>query len=210
MKALTKNIGRRSALAACPAACPAACAVAYAAASLLFGASARAADGPYAAAAYSYSGYETDCDGSVSCDRRSSGFRLAAGWRFAGNWTAEALYLDAGHFDASAATSAGTIFYGRARLTAAGATLGYDWRLGTDFTVGPRAGLTAVRANFSPGAAPAIAGGATTAQFLGGAAAAWRISDAWSLRLDWDHTRGRMNRFNGDVNAASLGVQFGF
>ena len=90
------------------------------------------------------------------------------------------------------------------------ATLGYDWVFGGAFTLGPRAGIAAVKANFTPGPPPAVPGGATTTQFLGGAAAAWRITDAWSLHLDWDHTRARMNRFDGDVNVASLGVQFGF
>jgi hypothetical protein len=198
MKPLTKIIGMHGSFAACTAALS------------LTAIAAHASDGPYVAAGYSYSGYETTCDGSVSCDRRSSGFRLAAGWAFAGNWTVEAMYLDAGRFDASGATSDGSIFYGRTKLTAAGATLGYDWSLGNALKIGPRAGIAAVRADFSAGPAPAISGGATTAQFVGGAAAAWRISDAWSLQLDWDHTRARMNRFNGDVNIASIGIQFGF
>jgi Outer membrane protein beta-barrel domain len=198
MKPLIKFIGMRGSFAACTAALS------------LSGIAAHAADGPYATAGYSYSGYETTCDGSVSCDRRSSGFRLAAGWAFAAHWSVEALYLDAGRFDASGATSAGSIFSGRAKLTATGATVGYDWSLGNALSIGPRVGIAAVKADFSPGPAPAIGGGATTAQFFGGAAAVWRLSQAWSLRLDWDHTRARMNRFNGDVNVATVGIQFGF
>jgi hypothetical protein len=197
MKALTKIMGMRSSLAG-------------AAALSLSGLAAHASNGPYVAADYSYSGYETTCAGAASCDRRSSGFRLAAGWAFAQHWSVEALYLDAGRFDASGTTSDGSIFYGRTKLTAAGATVGYDWLLGNSLSVGPRAGIAAVKADFSPGPAPALGGSATTAQFFGGAAAAWRISNAWSLHLDWDHTRARMNRFYGDVNLASVGVQFGF
>jgi hypothetical protein len=198
MKPLTRTIRTLGCFAACTAALS------------LSGIAARASDGPYIAAGYSYGGYETTCDGSVSCDRRSSGFRLAAGWAFADHWSVEALYLDAGRFDASGATSDGSIFYGRTKLTAAAATLGYDWSLGNALSIGPRAGIAAVKADFSPGPVPAISGGATTAQFFGGGAAAWRISDAWSLHFDWDHTRARMNRFNGDVNEASVGIQFGF
>jgi hypothetical protein len=198
MKALTKMIGTRGPLAACTAALS------------LSGLAAHAADGPYLDAAYTYGGYETRCDGTVSCDRRSGGFRVAGGWAFAHHWSVEASYLDAGRFDASGATADGEIFYGRAKLTAIGATLGYDWSIGSAFSIGPRAGIAAVKVNFDPGPAPAVGGGATSAQFLGGASAAWRISDAWSLHLDWDHTRGRMNRFDGDVNLASFGVRFGF
>jgi Outer membrane protein beta-barrel domain len=197
MKALTKIMGMRSSLAG-------------ATVLSLSGLAAQASDGPYVAADYGYSGYETTCAGSARCDRRGSGFRVAAGWAFAQHWSVEALYLDAGRFDASGTTSGGSIFYGRTRLTAAGATVGYDWLLGNTFSIGPRAGVAAVKADFTPGPAPAIGGGATTAQFFGGAAAAWRISDAWCLHLDWDHTRARMNRFYGDVNVASVGVQFGF
>ena len=197
MKAL-KNLGMRGSWVACTAAWS------------LYGGAAHSADGPYISAAYSYSGYETRCDGSASCERRSSGFRVAGGWAFSPHWTVEALYLDAGRFDASGATSEGTIFSGRAKISAVGATLGYDWVFGGAFTLGPRAGIAAVKANFTPGPPPAVPGGATPTQFLGGAAAAWRITDAWSLHLDWDHTRARMNRFDGDVNVASLGVQFGF
>ena len=86
---------------------------------------AHAADGPYLSADYAYSGYETRCDGSAGCDRRSNGFRVSAGWAFAQHWSVEALYLDAGRFGASGTASDGSIFYGRAKLTAAGATIGY-------------------------------------------------------------------------------------
>jgi hypothetical protein len=170
---------------------------------------AHAADGPYVAAGYAYSGYQTRCNGDA-CDRRDGGVRAAAGWAFAKHWSAEALYLDAGHFVASDVTSAGTPFHGRANLRAWGGTVGFAWPLGTAFTLGARVGAASVKANFQPGPAPAIAGGKTTTQFLGGLSATWRFSGAWSARLDWDHTRGRMNRFNGDVDTASVGIQFGF
>lgn len=197
MKAVIRNIGP-SRLGACVAAL------------LLSGGAAKAADGPFVAADYTYGAFDTTCDGSASCDRRSSGFRLAAGWQFAEHWSVEALYLDAGRFDASGATADGSTFSGRTKVTAAGAAAGYDWLFGNAFSIGPRVGLAAVKANFSPGAAPAIGGGETTTQFIGGAAAAWHISDAWNLNLHWDHTRARMNRFDGDVNVASVGIQFGF
>jgi hypothetical protein len=168
-----------------------------------------AAEGPYVAAGYAYSGYQTRCDGGA-CDRRDGGVRAAVGWLFAPHWSIEALYLDAGHFVASDLTAAGTPFHGRAKLSAWGGTLGYDWPLGAKFTVGVRIGMASVKADFTPGPAPAIAGGKTTAQFLGGLSATWHLSSAWSARLDWDHTRGRMNRFNGDVDTASVGIQYGF
>ena len=55
-----------------------------AAAALMLAITPRAygADGPYVAAGYSYTGYETRCDGGA-CDRRDSGYRAAAGWQFA-------------------------------------------------------------------------------------------------------------------------------
>jgi hypothetical protein len=170
---------------------------------------AGAGEGPYVAASYAYSGFQTRCDGGA-CDRRDSGVRAAVGWAPAPHWSVEALYLDAGRFVASDVTAAGTPFDGRARLRAWGGTLGYAWPLGAKFTVGARAGMASVTADFEPGPAPAIAGGRTTAQFIGGLSMSWRLSTAWSARLDWDHTRGRMNRFDGDVDAASVGIQFGF
>ena len=197
MNATTLNIGTRG-VRACTATL------------LLCALGAHAADGPYVAAAYGYGGFETHCDATLNCERRSSGFRIAGGWALASHWSIEASYLDAGRYDASGTTSDGSVFYGRAKLTAVGATLGYDWMIGDALSVGPRIGMAALKAEFSPGPAPAIRGGATTAQFIGGADAAWRLSEAWSLHLDWDHTRARMNRFDGDVNIARFGVQFGF
>jgi hypothetical protein len=187
--------------------CSAACAAV--AASLLTVPLAEAASGPYVAASYAYTGYQTRCDGGA-CDRRDNGFRAAVGWSFASHWSVEAIYLDAGHFVASDLTAVGTAFQGRANLTAWGATVGYEWPLGAAFTVGARLGAAAVKAEFKPGPAPAIAGGKTTTQFLGGLTATWHLSRAWSARVDWDHTRGRMNRFNGNVDAASIGLQYGF
>jgi hypothetical protein len=178
--------------------------------SLLAAASlAQGADGPYVAAGYAYTAYQTRCDGGA-CDRRDGGFRVATGWGFAKHWSVEAVYLDAGHFVASDVTAAGTPFRGRADLSAWGGTLSYEYPLGTAVTLGVRLGGASVKADFKPGPAPAIAGGKTTPQFLGGLSATWRFSHAWSARLDWDHTRGRMNRFNGDVDAASIGLQYSF
>jgi hypothetical protein len=42
----------------------------------------RAADGPYIAAGYAVTGFETLCRGDA-CDRHDGGFRAAAGWGFA-------------------------------------------------------------------------------------------------------------------------------
>jgi hypothetical protein len=169
---------------------------------------AQAAGGPYVAAGYGYSGYQTRCEGF--CDRRDSGLRVAMGWRLTSSWSIEALYLNPGSFEASDMTAAGIPFYGRAHVRAIGGDVGYDHWFGSAFSVGARAGLASVKADFTPGPLPAISGGKTTAQFLGGLNATWHFSSAWSARLDWDHTRARMNRYSGDVNMVSLGVQFGF
>ena len=130
---------------------------------LLAGASlAQGADGPYVAAGYAYTGYQTRCDGGA-CERRAGGFRVATGWGFARHWSLEALYLEAGHFVASDVTAAGTPFRGRADLSAWGGTFGYEYPLGAGVTVGVRLGGASVKADFKPGPAPAIAGGKTTA-----------------------------------------------
>lgn len=170
---------------------------------------AAADTGPYVAAGYGTTGYETRCQGDA-CDRRDSGFRAAAGWQLARNWSLEAIYLNPGTFVASDVTAAGTPFHGRAHVRVTGATVGYSYTFGNAFSLGARAGAASVRAEFTPGPAPAVAGGKTTAQFLGGLDAIWHFSPAWSARLDWDHTRAKMNRYDGDVNALSVGVQFGF
>jgi Outer membrane protein beta-barrel domain len=170
---------------------------------------ARADTGPYAAAGYGITGYETRCQGDA-CDRRDSGFRAAAGWQLARNWSLEAIYLDPGTFVASDVTAVGTPFHGRAHVSVFGANVGYSYPFGGVFSLGARAGAASVRAEFTPGPAPAIAGGKTRAQFLGGLYATWHFSPAWSARLDWDHTRAKMNRYDGDVNALIVGVQFGF
>lgn len=170
---------------------------------------AHAADGPYFAAGYGLTGFETRCDGGA-CDRRDSGFRLAAGWGFAQRWSVEVIYLDAGEFIASDRTADGTPFYGHADVSATGLTLGYALPLGTKFSIGARLGADSVRAHFHPGPAPAISGGETETRFLGGLTGTWQMAPSWTLRLDWDHTSGRMNRFDGDVNAVGLGLQYGF
>ncbi len=170
---------------------------------------AHAEDGPYLAAGYGVTGYETRCNGD-GCDRRDSGFRVAAGWGFATSWSAEALYLKEGVFVASDITAAGTPFHGDAHVRAFGATLGYSYPISRAFSIGARAGAASVKADFTPGPAPAISGGKSTTQFLGGLNATWHFSSAWSARLDWDHSRARMNRFDGDINMVSAGVQFGF
>jgi hypothetical protein len=46
------------------------------------------------------------------------------------------------------------------------------------FVLGDRAGAASVKADFYPGPAPAVAGGKTTAQFLGGVYATYQISAA--------------------------------
>ena len=189
--------------------CPLAVRVAAAIPLLAMASLAHAADGPYIAAGYAYSGYQTRCNGD-GCDRHDSGFRTAVGWGFAKHWSVEALYLDAGHFIASDVTAAGVPFHGRTNVRAWGGTVGFAWPLGAALALGARVGAASVKADFQPGPAPAIAGGMTTTQFLGGLSATWRFSGAWSARLDWDHTRARMNRFNGDVDTASVGIQFGF
>ena len=170
---------------------------------------AQAEDGPYVAAGYGITGYETRCNGDA-CDRRDSGFRAALGWQLAPAWSVEAIYLNPGAFVASDVTPDGVPFHGRAHVRAIGANLGYDYTFGGAFSLGARAGMASVKADFTPGPAPAIAGGHTTAQFLGGLNATWHFLPSWSARLDWDHTRARMNRYDGDVNALSVGVQFGF
>jgi hypothetical protein len=167
------------------------------------------ADGPYVAAGYSYTGYETRCNGGA-CDRRDSGYRAAVGWHFAKFWSIEAIHLDAGRFVASDVTASGTPFHGNAKVRASGGTVGYEYPIGTAFTIAARVGAAAVTADFEPGPAPAIRGGKSTTQFFGGLTGTYHFSNAWSVRLDWDHTRGRMNRYDGDVNGASVGIQFGF
>jgi hypothetical protein len=169
----------------------------------------HAEDGPYLAAGYGTTGYQTRCNGNA-CDRRDNGFRLAAGWAFARSWSAETIYLNEGAFVASDVTSGGTPFHGDAHVHAFGATLGYSYPISSAFSIGARAGIASVKADFTPGPAPAISGGKTTAQFLGGLNATWHFSTAWSARFDWDHSRARMNRFDGDINMVSAGVQFGF
>jgi hypothetical protein len=69
----------------------------------------RAADGPYLAAGYAVTGFETLCGGDA-CDRHDGGFRAAAGWGFAKYLTVEALYLRAGHFVADNVTAGGDVF----------------------------------------------------------------------------------------------------
>jgi len=170
---------------------------------------AQAADGPYVAVGYGLTGFETRCDGGA-CDRRDSGYRLAAGWGFAQRWSVEVVYLDAGQFIASDRTADGTSFQGHAEVSATGLTLGYALPLGEKFSVGARLGASSVKADFHPGPAPAISGGKTETQFLGGLSGTWQMAPAWTLRLDWDHTKGRMNRFDGDVNVVALGLQYGF
>jgi hypothetical protein len=170
---------------------------------------ANATRGPYAALGASATGFQTRCTGGA-CDRRAAGVRLAAGWDFASRWSVEALYLDAGRFTASDLTAGGVPFRGRVDVRAFGATVGYGFPLGHAFTITARIGLASVKADFKPGPMPAIAGGKTTSQFLGGLSGTWRLSPTWSARFDWDHTRGRMNRFNGDIDAVTVGFQYGF
>jgi hypothetical protein len=177
--------------------------------SLLAAVPARAADGPYVSAGYAVlTDYRTRCNGA--CDHTDDGFRVAVGWNFFKNFSVEALYLDAGHFVVSDITSGGTPFQGNAKVTLGGATLGYQYPIGAHFALGARVGAAAVKAEFTPGPAPAIAGGKTTTQFLGGLGASWQFTNWCSARLDWDHSRARMNRYDGDINALTLGVQFGF
>jgi hypothetical protein len=169
----------------------------------------RAADGPYIAAGYAVTGFKTLCDGDA-CDRHDGGFRAAAGWGFAKYLTVEALYLHAGHFVAGNVTSDGTAFHGTAKVTGYGGTVGFEIPLPRGLSLGGRLGGASMKADFRPGPAPAIAGGMTTTQLLAGVTARWQFADHWSLRADWDHTRARMNRFDGDVNAGTIGFQFGF
>ena len=169
----------------------------------------RADDGPYLTAGYGITAYETRCNGD-GCDRRDSGFRTAAGWQLGKHWSAEASYFSDGRFVASDSTSTGVPFHGNAHVHGSGATIGYDLPIVQGLSFGGRVGAAAVKAEFTPGPAPAIGGGRTTAQLLTGLNARWRFTDAWSLRLDWDHTRAKMNRYDGDVNMLSVGVQFGF
>jgi hypothetical protein len=170
---------------------------------------ANVTSGPYAALGASATGFQTRCTGGA-CDRRAAGVRLAAGWDFASRWSVEALYLDAGRFTASDLTAGGVPFRGRADVSGFGATVGYGFPLGNAFTITAHIGFASVKADFKPGPPPAIAGGKTTTQFLGGLSGTWRLSRSWSARFDWDHTRGRMNRFNGDIDAATVGFQYGF
>jgi hypothetical protein len=168
---------------------------------------ARAA-GPYLAAGYAYSGFETRCDGA--CDSRASGVRIAGGWNIAGHWSLEALYLNDGRFTASEAAADGSPFQGRAKVSAWGGTAGFFWPVTEPLSLGARLGLVSVKAEFEPGAAPAQAGGSTTTQPIAGLTAAWHFTRFLSARLDFDRSRARMNRANGDLNVASLGVQLGF
>jgi hypothetical protein len=165
--------------------------------------------GPYVSVGYAYAGYETRCNGD-GCDRRANGVRAAAGWTFLESFSVEALYLHAGDFTASDVSSNGTPFHGHAKLDVYGAALRYDYFLLERFSVGAHVGAVGAKADFTPGPAPAIAGGKTTAQFLGGLSAAWHITRALSFELGWDHTRAKMNRYNGDVDVGSINVRFGF
>jgi hypothetical protein len=182
----------------------------WAACALVFLATSPAhADGPYVSAGFSaLTGYRTRCNGA--CDHTDDGFRVAAGWTFLKNFSVEAIYMDAGNFLVSDITSGGTPFRGRAKVTLGGGTLGYQYFIGDKLSFGARAGAAAVKADFTPGPAPAIAGSKTTTQFLGGLDAKWQFTSWCAAHLDWDHSRARMNRYDGDINALTLGVQFGF
>jgi hypothetical protein len=166
------------------------------------------ADGGFAAVGAGRGGFETRCDGDA-CDRRDTGFRVALGWEAASHWTVEAVYLHPGRFVAGDVTSSGTPFHGRAELTGWGATAGYALPAGP-VVLSARAGLASLKADFTPGPAPASAGGRTTTQFLAGLGARWAVAPHVALRVDWDHSRARINRFAGDVNLVSVGLQFGF
>ena len=153
--------------------------------------------------------FETRCDGNA-CDRRDAGWRFAVGYAFNERWSVEALWVDAGEFIASDVTAAGTPFFGRADVSAFGATLGRTWALGRSLTLDARLGLASVEADFSPGPAPAIAGGRKVTRAMYGVTARWRLSPHWAMRLDWDGTEGRMNRFDGRVDLVTVGIQYDF
>jgi hypothetical protein len=153
--------------------------------------------------------YETRCEGGA-CDRSDTGFRLAAGWEFADRWSVEGLWLDAGKFIASDVTPSGAPFHGTAEVSGFGATVGYALPLGESFDIGARVGVASMKADFKPGPAPAIGGGKTTTQPLYNLSARWHFAPAWSLRADWDGTFARMNRFDGQVDVVTVGVQYNF
>lgn len=176
-------------------------------ASALPGARAHA-DG-YVAAGWGATHHRVLCNGGA-CDRRDTGVRVTLGWTFAPRWSAELLYLDAGTFTASDRTAEGVAFRGRDDVHGIGAALQYRVPLGATFDAGVRLGAASMKSEFSPGPAPAIAGGRTTTQLLYGAGARWTFAPSWSLRADWDRTRARMNRFNGNVDAVTVGVQYSF
>lgn len=170
---------------------------------------AQAESGAYLTAGAGATQYETLCAGGA-CDRSDTGYRIAAGWGFADRWSVEALWLDPGSFVASDVTASGVPYRGTAEVTGFGATIGYALPIGDAFAIGARLGVASMKADFTPGPAPAIAGGKTTTQPLYGIGAQWRFAPRWSLRLDWDDTFARMNRFDGRVDLFTLGVQFDF
>ena len=169
----------------------------------------RASDGPFITAAFSKSGFETRCL-AEACDRRDDGLKLESGWQFANHWSLAALYLDAGHFVASDLTATGRPFEGRVKVQMGAIDGGYTIALGNSLSLLPHLGVARVAADFTPGPAPAIAGDKATMQLLAGLSGRWNFARRLSLCLDWDHTRARMNRENGDVNVASVGLESSF
>ncbi len=153
--------------------------------------------------------FHVRCDGDA-CDRHDGGWRLAAGWAINDRWSVEALWIDAGRFVASDVTSTGTPFFGRADVSAYGATLAYSWSFGGRFALDAKLGVASVDADFSPGPAPAIAGGRSVTRPIYGVTGRWRVTPRWSFRADWDGTAGRMNRYDGRVDLVAVGIQYDF
>lgn len=177
--------------------------------SLLFGVPTHAEGAFHVAVGGGATHFATRCDGNA-CDRSDQGWRIGLGWTLRDRWSIEATWIDAGRFTASDRTAAGTPFFGRVDVRIAAATVGYAWPLSDSLWVAAKLGVASVDSDFSPGPAPAIAGGRTVTRPLYGVSALWRVAPRWSLRADWDGTEGRMNRFDGRVDVYAVGVQYEF